>query len=86
MSAYHLACKTHQPPLYSEEIAHTKRGLEAVRDIIENRQALLKVKDLDGIDIQYPATIAIRFFAEHPHCPIHIIDETGQEQPTREDA
>lgn len=85
MSTYmHLRCDAHDPPLFSEDVGQHHWDLPTIRQFIDNREALAR-EDMplyDGTPRAHFDANARCFFKEHPHCPIAIEDEYGEEHPT----
>ena len=88
MSTYlYLQCLDHNPPLRSEgEVGQHLYDLPSVRGLVKQRDHLAQVfmemvwpgGTTAGLQWRYNAA---RFFADHRHCNIGIVDEYGEMYP-----
>ena len=83
MSTYlYLECLDHDPPLRADdESGQHHYDLPRIRQMIADRDALLKHWDTEWTNTWSFTTNTMRFLAQHRTCRIGIIDEYGERHP-----
>lgn len=86
MSTYiYLECTAHEPPIQaSAESGQHLYDLPRIREEIANRDTFAKANQLGASFDEYFTNNTAQFLAQHPNCPIRIVDEYGDEHPLEE--
>lgn len=81
----YLECTAHEPPIQADgESGQHLYDLPRLRDEIAHRNEYANAKKIGAsFDDQFTNATA-QFLAEHPDCPIRIVDEYGDEHPLEE--
>lgn len=87
MSTYiYLECTAHEPAIQADgESGQHLYDLPRLRDEITHRNEYANAIGIGAsFDDQYTRNTA-RFLAQHPRCPIRIVDEYGDEHPLKDE-
>lgn len=87
MSTYiYLECTAHEPVIQADgESGQHLYDLPRLRDEIAHRDEYAAAVNIGAsFDDRYTYNTA-RFLAQHPHCPIRIVDEYGNTHPLKDE-
>ena len=80
---YYWQCLSHQPPLRAEaESGQHDYDLTQMREDFKYRQLLAEAAGLDYFSDDRYVRNTQRFFHQHPHCKLEIVDEYGDAHTT----
>lgn len=86
MSTYiYLECTAHEPYIRANsESGQHLYDLPRLRDEIAHRNEYANAMKIGATFDDHYTNATARFLAEHPHCPIRIIDEYDEQHPIKE--